>query len=293
MSATPVAGRSAFGGVSTTRQLSRTAIRVGTWLLFATLALSALYPLVFLAATSFRTDADYVRNPIGVPSSWTLDNVTAAIDEANMARFALNSFIVVVAAVILLMIISCLAAYALTHFDFPLRRSSLVIVVAMMALPPSVLMIPIFRVMLDLGMLNTRHGLVLVYTSLNLPFSIYLLASYMRSIPRELLNAAQIDGAGPLRMLWSVVLPLVRPGLLTLATLNFLTLWNELLFSLLILQDESARTIMVGIAQTQSEYETGIGVLSAALLLSMVPPLLIFALFQRDLARGLTAGAVK
>ncbi|HEU4702767.1 MAG TPA: carbohydrate ABC transporter permease [Conexibacter sp.] len=275
------------------RDLRRTVRVVGVWLAFAALAVSTLYPLVFLTLTALRPNADYARNPAGLPGEWTLQHVTDAFSRADMGRYAVNSLIVVTAAVVLLVAISCLAAYALTLFEFPLRRTILVIVVAMMALPPTVLMIPIFKVVLDLGMLNQRHGLVLVYTSLNLPFSVYLLTSYMRSIPRELLNAASIDGAGPLRMLWSVVVPLVRPGLLTLVTLNFLFLWNELLFSLLILPDENMRTIMVGISATQGQYQTEIGVLAAGLLLSMIPPLLIFALFQRDLARGLAAGAVK
>ena len=162
-----------------------------------------------------------------------------------------------------------------------------------MSVPPTVLLIPIFKVVLDAGLLNERLGLILVYTALMLPFGIYLLASFMRSVPKELLLAAQVDGAGPLRILWSVVIPLVRPALLTLLTLSFLFLWNELLFSLVILQTEEHRTIMVGIAQAQGQFQKNIGVVAAGLLLSMIPPLLIFAFFQRSLTRGLTAGAVK
>jgi ABC-type glycerol-3-phosphate transport system permease component len=115
----------------------------------------------------------------------------------------------------------------------------------------------------------------------------------MKSVPTELLNAAKVDGAGVLRTLWSVVIPLVRPGLLTLITLNFLFFWNEFLFSLVILQTEANRTIMVGVAQLQGHFDKNFGILCAGLLLSMIPPLLIFVFFQRDLARGLTAGAVK
>ena len=275
------------------RRLSRTATAAGVWLIMATLAISTLYPLVFLTMTALRTDDDYFANPAGVPSHWTFDNVTTAFFDVGLGRYALNSFVVVVAAVIVLTVVACLAAYALVHFEFPLRRTTLVVVVAMMALPPTVLMIPIFKVVLDLGMLNTRLGLVLVYASLNLPFSIYLMTAYMRSVPVELLNAAKVDGAGTLRMLWSVVLPLVRPGLMTLMTLNFLILWHELLFSLLILPEEDSRTIMVGIVQLYGQFQTGTGVISAGLLLSVIPPLLIFLLFQRDIARGMTAGAVK
>lgn len=263
------------------------------WLCLAALALSALYPLFFLASTALRTTEDYRSNPGGFPAQLTTDNVSEAFSAVHFGDYALNSLYVVVPAVLIITVLSSLAAYALVHFDFPLRKGALIVVVALMAVPPTVVLIPIFKVILDAELLNDRLGLILVYSALNLPFSIYLLASFMKTVPTELLNAAKIDGAGALRTLWSVVLPLVRPGLLTLLTLNFLFLWNEFLFSLVILQTEEHRTIMVGIAQLQGRFSENYGIVSAGLLLSMIPPLLIFAFFQRDLARGLTAGAVK
>lgn len=273
--------------------LGRTMKMVGVWLIFATIALSTIYPLFFLTSTALRPQADYNANPAGLPGALTLDNVTGAFEQAHIGQYALNSLLVVVPAVLAIAVLATLAAYALVHFDIPLRRTALVIVVLLVAVPPTILLIPIFKLILDAGLLNTRLGLILAYTALFLPFAIYLLASFMRSVPKELLLAAEIDGAGPLRILWSVVVPLIRPALLTLVTLNFLFLWNELLFSLVILQDEAHRTIMVGIAQAQGQFQKNLGVVAAGLLLSMIPPLLIFAFFQRSLARGLTAGAVK
>ena len=272
--------------------LGKTLKAAMVWLIFATISLSTLYPLYFLTATALRPSADYVENPAGFPESVTFDNVTNAFESAQIGKQAVNSLAVVVPAVIVITLLACLAAYALVHLDLPLRKTALFLIVGMMALPWMVLLIPVFKVILDAGLLNDRLGLILVYAALNLPFSIYLLASFMRGIPAELLSAAQIDGAGALRTLWSVVVPLVRPALMTLVTLNFLFLWNELLFSLVILPTEEKRTIMVGIVQAQGKYQN-LGVVSAGLLLSMVPPLLIFAFFQRSLARGLTAGAVK
>jgi ABC-type glycerol-3-phosphate transport system permease component len=179
--------------------------------------------------------------------------------------------------------------------DFPLRGLTLAIVVAMMAVPNGLLLIPVFRSVLDYGLVNKRFGLILVYTALNLPFSIYLLTSYMRTIPKELLQAAEVDGAGLLRQLSWVVLPLIRPGLLALVTLNFLFLWNEFLFALVILQGQGVRTLLVLVTGLQGSpgAATDFGALSAGLLMAMIPPILIFALFQRDLVRGLTVGAVK
>lgn len=275
------------------RRFGRAGGAVVLWLILATIALSTLYPLFFLAATAFRTTQDYRHSPAGLPHSLTLDNVHLAFSEVEIGKLAVNSLMVVIPAVIIVTVLSCLAAYALVHFRFPLRRTMLVAVIALMALPPAVLLIPIFKIVLEAGLLNNRLGLILVYAALNLPFSIFLLASFMRSVPDELLNAAKIDGAGALRTLWSVVIPLVRPGLLTLVVLNFLFMWNEFLYALVILQQETNRTIMVGIAQFQGHWEKNLGVVSAGLLLSMIPPLLIFLFFQRDLARGLTSGAVK
>lgn len=263
------------------------------WICLAALAVSTIYPLFFLASTALRTTEDYKASPGGFPKALTTNNVSEAFTAVHFGSYALNSLLVVVPAVLIITALSCLAAYALVHFNFPLKRGILVVVVLLMAIPPSVILIPIFKVILDAHLLNHRLGLILAYSALNLPFSIFLLASFMKSVPTELLNAAKIDGAGALRTLWSVVLPLVRPGLLTLVTLNFLFLWNEFLFSLVILQSDANRTIMVGIAQLQGRFAKNYGITSAGLLLSMIPPLLIFTFFQRDLARGLTAGAVK
>jgi ABC-type glycerol-3-phosphate transport system permease component len=285
--------RPQFKGVSSTRQAGRGAGKLAVWVIFAVLAASTIYPLLFLTATALRTPTDYKASPAGLPHHLTTENIHLAFSEVEIGKLALNSMLVVVPAVAIITVLACLAAYALVHLHFPLRRTALVVIVAFMALPPAVLLIPIFKIVLDAGLLNNRFGLILVYSAFSLPFSIFLLAAFMRSVPTELLNAAKIDGAGALRTLWSVVIPLVRPGLLTLITLNFLFLWNEFLYSLVILQKETNRTIMVGIAQFQGHWEKNLGVVSAGLLLSMVPPLLIFFFFQRDLARGLTSGAVK
>ncbi|MBS1677302.1 MAG: carbohydrate ABC transporter permease [Actinobacteria bacterium] len=267
--------------------------KLAIFVIFAALAASCIYPLLFVASTALRTNADYRASPGGLPSSFTSENFERAFSQLHIGRLALNSLMVVVPAVILIAILACCAAYALVHLEIRLSRLLLAAVICMMALPPTVLLIPIFKLVLDVGLLNNRLGLILVYTALNLPFSIYLLTAFMRSVPVELLRAAGIDGAGPVRTLWSVVLPLIRPGLMTLVTLNFLFLWNELIFSLVILQQGMGRTIMVGIAQFQAQPEKNYGVVAAGLLLSMIPPLLIFVFFQRDLARGLTAGATK
>jgi ABC-type glycerol-3-phosphate transport system permease component len=257
------------------------------------LACTTIYPIVFVVFTALKTDQDYASNAAGPPRHLTFDNLQAAWEQAHIGSFALHSAIVVTIAVALIAVLASLAGFALVHMEFPLRRTTLVGIVAMMMLPPSVLMVPLFRTVQELGLLNDYAGLILVYASLNLPFSIYLMSSYFRKLPRELLEAAEVDGASTLRTFASIAMPLARPGVLTLVTLNFLWLWNELLFALLLLQDPGKRTLMVGLASLSGEHTSSIPLISAGLFLSLVPPLVVYALFQRNLAEGLTAGAVK
>ena len=259
----------------------------------AALSVSTVYPLVFVALTAFKTEANYAADPLGLPDPATTVYLERAIEAGNLGQYLLNSLFVVGSAVALLSVAASLAGFALAHLRFPGRGVLLIGIVGLMTVPAAVLMIPLYRTVGQLGLINTYPGLILTYAALYLPFSIYLVASYGAGLPREILEAARVDGAG----LWStfrrVALPLSYPALATLVTLNFLWLWNELLFGLLILQDPAKRTLQVGLATLQGQHTTPIPLLAAGLLVSLAPVLIVFLLSQRTLARGLTAGAVK
>jgi len=266
--------------------------RATSWAILAILAMSTIYPFVFITLTAFRYTTDFNLDQAGL-SPLTTDNLVKAWNEAHVSTYAVNSVIVVVPSVILLAVLSTLAAFALVHTHLPFRRIALVVLVGLMVLPPSVLIIPTFEVVLLLGLFNSNLGLILVYVALFISFDIFLAASYMRGIPKELLDAASVDGAGELRQFVSVVLPLMWPGILTIVTLNFLTLWNEFLYSSAILQSGDSRTVVVGVAATRGTYLNDIPYLAAGLFVVMIPPLVIFLMFQREVARGVTGGAVK
>lgn len=266
------------------------------WLQVATLtaiAASTIYPLVFVAQTALKNQREYADSPLALPTAPKLDAIEAAWTRADIGPYALHSLLVVSSSVVLIVGLSALAGYAFAHLRFPLRRVALLGVLSLMMLPASLLMVPVFGTVLSLGMLDAYVGLVLVYVAMQTPFSIYMMASFFERLPRELIEAAHIDGASPVRTFWSIALPSAKPAILTLVTLNFLWLWNELLFSLLLLQDDSKRTLMVGLALLKGEHTTDIPLLAAGMLLALIPPMLVFALFQRSLASGLTAGAVK
>jgi raffinose/stachyose/melibiose transport system permease protein len=228
-----------------------------------------------------------------VPTSPTLANFTAVWSQADVGRLALNSLIVVCAAVAVIVLVSMPAGWALASMRFPLRRVTLLGVIGMMMLPAGVLMIPVFTVVKDLGLVNNRLGLILVYASLHAPFATYLMTATMRDIPREIVQAAEVDGCGPLGTLVKVVLPLTRPTVMAVITLTFLWLWNELLFALIILQNATQRTLIVGIAALQNEFSTPPTLLAAGMVFAMLPALAVFVVFQRRMTVGLTAGAVR
>lgn len=257
------------------------------------LAFTAIYPFVFVVFTAFKKNQDFVGDASGPPPDWTFENIRYVWNEAHIGSYVVHSLIVVTASVLLIGAVSCLAGYAFAHLRFPLRRVGLLAMIGLMLVPGAVLMVPLFRVIFQLGLLNEYQGLILLYTTVSLPFNIYLMTSYFEKVPPQLLQAARIDGASELATFRTVALPLARPGLMTLFTLNFLGLWNELLFSLLILNDESKRTLMTGLALLDGQYTTATPTLAAGLLITLIPPLLVFAFFQRSLVEGITAGAVK
>lgn len=266
--------------------------RLALWLPLATLALVCAYPAFFLVVTALKSQGDYAADPLGLPTDPTLANLFEAWRGANVGMYTLNSLLVVGLSCALLLVCSSLAGYAFAHLRFRFRGVGLLALVAMTMIPPSVLMIPLFRRLVEIGLLNTYAGLVLVYVGLQLPFSVYLMTSYFRGVPGELLDAAEVDGASKLQVFARIALPLARPALLTLLTLNFLWLWNELLFSLILMQ-QGRRTLMVGLALLPGQHGADVPLITAGLLLGLAPPLLVFALFHRRLAEGLTAGALK
>lgn len=264
-----------------------------SWLLLGLLTLLSLYPFVFVTLTAFKSKRAYAADPVGPPWEPTLEYLERALTSGNMLGYLLNSIIVVGAAVLLLLVIASMAGYALSILKF--RGSGMILlgIICLLAVPAAVVMIPLYRTVSQIGLMNSHLGLILTYTALQLPFSIYLMTSFLNGLPREIIEAAQIDGAGQVRVFRTIAMPLAGPALSTMATLNFLWLFNELLFGLLIMQDDQNRTLPVGLAALQGQNTTPVPLLASGLLISLLPVLAVFFLAQRSLSRGLTAGAIK
>ena len=267
--------------------------RLLIFLALAAISLSTIYPLVFMPMSALKGEPEYIGNPYGWPRQPTFDNFVNAWRYGKFGMYLGNSFAVVVAGVVLSWAVCSMAGYALSHMNFRGRRAMFFAILGTMMIAPQVIFIPLHSMLNQLGLINMRIGLVLVYVTLGAPFGTYLMTSYFRGIPKELVEAAEVDGAGHLRILWHVMLPVAKPAIMTLGIFNFLWMWNELLFALLILKDDEVRTLMVGVANLRGQYTTNIPYLSAGLFLAALPVLIVFLIFQTQLTKGMTMGAVK
>ncbi len=255
--------------------------------------LVTLIPLYFLLVNSFKSQAEYITNPYGLPRNPTLETLGDAFRGGDLLRWFGNSAIFTVASVTISTVVAALAAYPISLMRWRPGGLLLAALIALMVVPPIVLVIPLFKMMVDLGQLNSYHSVIIVYTGLLLPFSTFLLASFFRTTPRDLLEAARLDGAGHLRTWWSLVLPLAVPALVTVATVQALWVWNEVLIAVVFLQTEELRTLMVGIKLFQGRYELNAPLMMAGMLWATIPMLVLYLAGQRFFIRGMTAGAVK
>lgn len=259
----------------------------------ALFSLSAVLPLLFMAVTAFRTQADWNRDKIGLPTTGSFGAFERAWTGANIDVYFRNSAIITLSTVALTVICATLAGYAFAKIPWRLRSAVYFFVLVWIAIPPLLLMVPIYVEMVNLGLLDTWASVILLYTALNLPFNVYLMTAFFRSLPDELIEAARMDGAGVHRVFLRVLMPLAKPALATLIIFNFLWAWNEFLFALLLLQSDGVKTLTVGVLALQGRFTTDYPALMAGLLITSLPVIGAYLVFQRHLVRGLVAGAVK
>ena len=273
--------------------MTRRLVRLPLWLgIFATLAVS-LGPFAWFAATSFKTPVEITSTPPQLLGSGTLEPYRSAIVEHRLLRTLANSAVVASATTLASLLLASLAAYALARLPIPGRRGLLLAVLAASMFPQVAIAGPIWRLLRELGLLNSHAGLVIPYVSLTLPLAIWLLASFFRELPPELEEAARVDGCTRLGALVRIVAPVAAPGVFTAAILVFIYAWNEFFFALLILSDPSKHTLSVGIALFPGQYTMPWGEIAAASVVATAPLVLLVLLFQRRIVRGLAAGGVK
>ena len=255
------------------------------------LALTCLYPVWFAINNALKTDKGYILNRFNLVTDPTIQNFVNAWNRSRLSEYFLNSVVTTAGAVALLLIVSSLAGFAFAMLRFPYRKLLFIVILASLMIPVQVVLVPFYRTIVTLGLVNTRIGLIISYTSFFLPFCVYLMTAFYSALPKELVEAARMDGAKLIQIWWHVMLPLGKPALITLGILNTLYCWNDVLISLLVLQKE--RTLMVGIAALKGEYTTNVPLLMAGIVIAAAPIVIIYVIFQRRIVNGIATGAVK
>jgi ABC-type sugar transport system, permease component len=256
--------------------------------------INGVTPLLWMLATSLKSNVELVNKPITYwPQNPTLENFHQVFVQQPLLTFIGNSVWVALCSTLLTLVVSSLAAYALARLEVPGRRIVMALIIGASTFPLVTLLVPLFQTMRSLGLLNSYLALILPYTVLNLPVCSLVLISFFQSIPKNLESAAMVDGCSRLGALWHVVLPLSMPGVVTAGILAFVNAWDEFLLALSLNASMTMRTLPVGIVLYQGEFTFPWPIISAALVIAMVPVVLVVAWFQERIVGGLTAGGVK
>jgi len=257
------------------------------------LALVYFLPLIWMVLSSFKTNQAIFAAPFELPTSIDLSKWAEAWDVGNLGRYAINSTIVTSASVFLILVAGAAAAFAFSRYRFRGRSLALGLFALGLLLPLQSYFIAQSNLFTQLAITDTLMALIIPYTAMGLPLAVYLLKVYLDALPDELFEAARIDGAGDARVFRELALPLLRPGLATVAIFSALACWNEFLLALLYIQDDDLKTIPTGLLAFSSRYVTDYSLLFSALSIVTIPMIVIYVVFNRHIVEGITAGSVK
>lgn len=253
----------------------------------------AVAPLLLAWFAAFKSGEQTVTNPFGPPWPATLDNLREAWTAGRFSVYFKNSLIISVADVIAMLVIASLAGYAFARLRFPGQRPLLYGLLIGLAIPVAALIIPLYVTMRDFRLLDTYGSVIVADVALAAPIFVFIMRGFFRDLPRELEDAARVDGASEFQVFWQVMLPLAKPGLMAVALLEFLWSWNDLLLPLVFLVSDDLRTLPVGMLFSQGRFTVDYGLMSAGVLILSLPVTILFLVFQRDFVRGFAAGAIK
>ncbi|MEN3611065.1 carbohydrate ABC transporter permease [Plantactinospora sp. ZYX-F-223] len=259
-------------------------------------ALLTTLPLLWVFLSSFKSDGEILSDPWGLPGALRFENWARAWTEARIGQYFLNSAIVVAGSLTLTMLFGATAAYVFARYEFRFRQVFYYLFVGGMMFPVFLALVPLFFVVRNAGLFNTWTGLILVYAAYSLPFTVFFLSAFFRTLPTSVAEAALIDGCGHFRLFFRVMLPMARPGLVSIGIFNFLSQWNQFILPQVLMQgDESKWVLAQGLAAlaVSQGYQGDFSGLFAGLTLGMLPVLAVYVLFQRQIQSGLTAGQLK
>ncbi|WP_440894869.1 carbohydrate ABC transporter permease [Amphibacillus sp. Q70] len=247
----------------------------------------------WIIMTSFKDNTEIFQSPFGLPKSFSFENYTTVLTDGNMALYLWNSFIVTIVTIVICLILGTTMSYVLSRFQFRGRQFLYLLFVIGITIPLQSLIFPMFFRMHELGLRDSLFGIIIVYTALNLPKTVFLLVSYMKGIAGEMEEAAIMDGCNTWQIFSKIILPLSRPMLATSGILIFLSTWNEYVFATVLISSDANATLPLGLANFQTEYISQYGLISSGIIVSIIPILIVYILFQEQVVKGMASGAVK
>jgi len=252
-------------------------------------------PLLWVFMSSFKTTKQILNSPFSLPQKLDFTNYVNAWNGSGIGSYFANTLIVVVSALVIVMILGAMCAYVLARFKFFGARAIYYLMLAGLTFPPFLAIVPLFKILQGIGLLNTLPGLILTYVAFALPFTVFFLYSFFQGLPDEIYEAAQVDGASEWRTFFQVMLPMATPGMAAVAIFNFLGLWNQFLLPVALNSNQSNYVLTQGMASfaSQAGYSVDFGALYAAVVITVIPVLIVYVFFQRQLQGSVSQGTSK
>jgi len=272
---------------------SKTIKNVIMWIILGFFLFYTIAPLVWLVISSLKTNGELMGAPLALPRKLQFQNYINAFEVSGLARLFLNSMIISITATLLNVTVGSMASYAIARYDFKGKELIFTLISAGIMVPVSALMVPVFILIKNLGLYDTKLALILTYSAMGLPLSIFIIRGFMNTIPKELEEAGVIDGCNFYQKFYKIILPLSRAGIVTAITFQFLYCWNEFIYAMLLTSSQTNRTVQVGIRFFSNQFTTDYTSMFAAITISIIPAIAGYVLFQRQIISGLTSGAIK
>ncbi|MDK2805154.1 MAG: raffinose/stachyose/melibiose transport system permease protein [Thermoanaerobacterium sp.] len=254
-------------------------------------AILSLFPFVWIVLNAFKDNSQIFSSPFSLPKSFNFSNFIQAWYTANIDTYFFNSIIITFSSVAVIIVLASMSSYILARVR-PSKFLYTYFTLGIMV-PIHAMLIPTFIILRRFGLLNTRMGLAIVYSAAGLSLSIFILVGFMKGIPKEIEEAATIDGAGIFRRFFSIILPMSKTGIATIGTLTFINTWNDFLYAQVLIMNPILKTLTQGILNLRGQYSTDYGLMSAGITLAIIPVTIMYVLFQEQVVKGMTAGAVK
>ena len=275
------------------RNLSANIYSIIKWIIIISFVFYAIIPFLWLVLASLKTNAELLDDPNKLPKVFQFKNYTEAIEAAGLGRLIVNSLVISTIATFLNILVSSMCAFAIARHTFWGRNVLFLMISGGILVPLNALIIPYFAIINFLNLYDTRTGLILVYSAIGLPVSTFILTEFFKSIPKEIEEAAYLDGCNFVSRYFRIMLPLALPGLATAGTFQFILCWNEFIYAMLLTSSTDIRTIQFGISYFTNQFFSDYVGMFAAVVVSILPSITVFILFQEKVISGLTAGSVK